>query len=276
VLTEGGVRKLYKSKSLIDRGEGKVTPPVGDAYFPLFAPVYIGRLGGQTYNRWFAFDDNEWECNCKDPYDNIDQWRVVQKLPFTGWSIDFEIFQNSQPGPFQNKTYLLWAGADTPPKGWWFESVFAAELLDLRPGTKVLSTYDNNDQNRVVSYGFDWTDVIAEAPAPAIRGNSVSVVYSGNGAQTDDYALGVAMLKAGTNPAEGSNWINYNRGACDGDSRRAPEFAKTDGVFGPGVARFTKSRQIHAQPIGWRDVACGGASYTIPNLGKPVPPPGCS
>ena len=114
VFTEGTVRKMYKSHSLVDRGIGKAVPSQGGASFPLFAPIYIDQLGGQTYNAWFAFDGNEWECDCNDPFDDLDQWKIVKPLPFTGWSIDFEVFQNPQPGPFFNRYYMVWAGADSP------------------------------------------------------------------------------------------------------------------------------------------------------------------
>src|SRR5262249_4052258 len=126
VYYEGNALKLYKSKSLVDRGVGKAAP----TGYPLFAPVYIHSLGGRTYDAWFAFDNNVWECDCQDPVDNSDQWHTVKSIPLTGWSIDFEAFQNPQPGSYKDRWYLMWAGADSPSTGWGFESVFIAELLD--------------------------------------------------------------------------------------------------------------------------------------------------
>jgi GH43 family beta-xylosidase len=305
VLTEGSVRKLYKSKSLVDRGAGKVVPTVNGAAFPLFAPIFIHALNGQTYDAWFAFDGNEWECDCADPYDDLAKWHVVKSIPFTGWSIDFEIFQNPDPGPYQGRSYLVWAGADSPSTAWGFESAFVAELLDLRAGQRTLSTYDNTDANRVAKYAFDWTDVIVEAPAPAIHGTTVSIVYSGNGAETDDYALGVSILRRGADPSRGASYIDHNHGQCDGDVKNGPELSRTAGVLGPGVARFTKSadgsqdwmlyhakvfdtfnrgsgtpgqqdnnemwtRLVDAAPVAWRDVVCSGEAYSIPRMGVPV------
>lgn len=304
VFTEGSVRKLYKSRSLLDRGVGRVVAPQDGAQFPLFAPLFVHALNGQTYDAWFAFDGNEWECDCADPYDESASWRVVKSIPFTGWSIDFEVFQSPSPGAYQGRTYMVWAGADSPSTGWGFESAFVAELLDLRAGQPTLSTYDNADANRIARYAFDWTDVIVEAPAPALHGTTASVVYSGNGAETDDYALGVAILKQGADPSLGASWIDHNHGQCDGDVVQAPEFARTAGVLGPGVARFTTSpdgtedwmlyhskvfdtfnrgpgtpgqqdnnemyaRMVNAERVGWRDVVCGGASYSIPRMGSP-------
>lgn len=305
VFTEGTVRKLYKSKSLLDRGVGKVVPPQNGAQFPLFAPLFVHALNGQTYDAWLAFDGNEWECDCADPYDDANKWRVVKSIPFSGWSIDFEVFQDPSPGAYQGRTYMVWAGADSPSTGWGFESVFVAELLDLRAGQPTLSTFANADANRIAKYAYDWTDVIVEAPAPALHGTTASVVYSGNGAETDDYALGVAILKQGADPSLGASWIDHNHGQCDGDVVKAPELARTAGVLGPGVARFTSSpdgtqdwmlyhakifdtfnrgpgtpgqqdnnemyaRMVNAERVDWHDVVCGGVTYSIPRMGTPA------
>jgi GH43 family beta-xylosidase len=307
VANEGRTRKLFRSASLVDRGVGKPVPLQGGAALPLFAPVYIETLNGQRYDAWFAFDTNVWRCDCTDPYDEAEQWHVVKSIPFTGWSIDFELFQVPEPGPFAGRSYLVWAGADSPSTGWGFESCFIAELLDLRPNHPTLSTLDNGDANRIATYAFDWTDVVAEAPAPAIHGDTVSIVYSGNGAHTIEYALGLVILKAGADPANSASWIDYNRGQCDGDVRNGPELMRTERVFGPGVARFTVSpdgsedwmvyhakvfetfnrgagtpgqqdnnemwaRYFNLKPIGWRDVMCAGATYAVPDLGTPPDP----
>ena len=47
-----GPRVIYRSKSLIDRGEPRPLPEG----FPLFAPIYVETLNGATYKKWFAFD----------------------------------------------------------------------------------------------------------------------------------------------------------------------------------------------------------------------------
>ena len=305
VFSRGSDRVLFKSPSIIDRGPGKVVPQQNGSGFPLFAPVYIDTLNGVNYNAWFAFDTNVWECDCADPYDNIDQWHIVKSMPLTGWSIDFEVFKNPQPGPYQNHWYMLWAGADSPSTTWGFESIFVAELLDLTPTGQTLSTFDNNDSDRVIKYRFDWTDVITEAPGMAIQGNSVNVVYSGNGAETSDYALGVGILKTGQDPSNPASWINHNASGCDGDVSATAEFLRTPTVFGPGVFRQLKSpdgtedwmlyhskiwdtynrgtgtpgqqdnnqewtRQINLKPLAWRQVTCGGLPYMIPSMGTPV------
>ncbi len=304
MFSRGADRVLFKSASIIDRGPGKVVPTQNGAQFPLFAPLYIDTLNGVSYKAWFAFDTNVWECDCADPYDNLDQWHIVKSMPLTGWSIDFEVFQNPQPGPYQNHWYMLWAGADSPSTTWGFESIFVAEVLDLTPTGNTLSTYDNNDSDRVIKYRFDWTDVITEAPGMAIEGTGVNVVYSANGAETSDYALGIGILKAGQDPKSPASWIDHNAGGCDGDVTSQAEFKRTANVFGPGVFRQLKSpdgtqdwmlyhskiwdtynrgagtqgqqdnnqqwtRQINLKPLAWRQVTCSGTSYTIPSMGTP-------
>ena len=303
VWRNGDQRLLCKSTSLIDRGSCQQAPP----NFPLFAPRYIGTLNGETYNAWFSVDNNVWMNTAADPYDSIGAWSIVKSIPFTGWSIDFELFQNPQPGPYQGQYYLAWAGAASPSTGFGFESVYIAQVLSLRAGEATLSTYDNTDANNVAHYNFDWSDVIKEAPGAMVQGNDVSLAYSGGGAQTNNYGLGLAILRHGQDPSVGANWIDHNQGECDGDVVNAPEFGQTGQVFGPGVARRTTSldgsqdwlmyasktwstynrgsgtagqqdnneeyhRLVWTKPLGWRDVVCSGDTFTIPSFGTPVVP----
>ena len=301
MFSRGSERVLFKSKSLVDRGEGKVVP----SGFPLFAPIFIDTLNGVNYNAWFAFDNNVWECACADPYDDIGQWHKVKAIPFTGWSLDFEVFKNSQPGAFQNHWYMVWAGADSPSTGFGFESLFGAEILDLTPNPAAsLSTLDNNDASRLAKYRFDWTDVIVEGPGVADNAGSISLAYSGNGAETSDYALGLLLLKPGADPSKPASWVDHNAGQCDGDVKTGPEFARSPSAWGPGVARFFKSpngledwmiyhskvwdtfnrgagtqgqqknnqmwtRQVQMKPFAWRQITCSGVTYSIPNMGVP-------
>lgn len=299
--------EIFKSKSLVDLGVGKPLPAGMTA--TLFAPVYIDTLGGVAYNAWYVFGSSIWRCNGADPYDNADQWApVISNLPFTATPFDFELFQNPQPGPYQNRWYLLWT-ASVP--GGYAESIYAAEVLSLTPGQTTLSSYNSDPgstANRIITYQNDWTDIITEAPGTAIHDSTVTVAYSGNGAQTSLYAVGFSLLKVGQNPALASSWIDYSHGGCDGNVHNGPEFARTNDVLGPGVVRFTQSasgkedwmlyhakvfdtfdakankpepqqlhneeytRYVNLQPFSWQDVTCSGHSYSIPNMGKPLAP----
>ena len=302
VYSVGGERRLFKSASLIDRGEGKHLPP----NFPLYAPQWIDRIGDVTYNAWFAFDGTVWRCDCVDPYDNMDQWKWVKSIPFTAVSLDFEVFRNPQPGPYSGHWYMVWAGATYGTVGWGPESLYISEVLDLRPDMPTLANANNTSANGIVSYhSSNWSGVVVEGPGAFITGTQVSLVYSGNGAQTDDYALGIAVLKPGHDPGSAYSWIDHNYGGCD-DNRYGPEFAQTANVVGPGVARHIQSsdgnedwllyhskiwetyqandgpadqqshnqqwtRQVMLQPMGWRQQVCDGNTYVIPKLGVPVP-----
>ena len=300
----GQVLEMFKSKSLVDQGVGKPLPAAMGS--PLFAPVYIDQVRGVTYNAWYIFGGTSvWSCNCADPYDNIDQWKVVaQNLPFNGNPFDVEIFKNPQPGPYQNHWYMTFVASET---GGYAEDIYVAELLSLTPNTTILSNYNTqpaNATNKVAGWG-GWTDIIVEAPGTAINGNTVSLAYSGQGTQTSLYALGLLLLKQGADPSVGANWLDYSRGGCDGSVHNAPEFAKNANVLGPGVARFVKSadgkedwmvyhaktfdtwdrtlstpeaqqyhreeysRYVALQKFGWKNVTCSANVYSIPDFGTP-------
>ena len=159
----------------------------------------------------------------------------------------------------------------------------------------------------MVQYNGDWSDAIKEAPAAMIQGQDVSLAYSGNGASTNDYGLGLAILRHGQDPSVGASWIDHNQGQCEGHVVNAPEFSQTHDVFGPGVVRRIASRDgsqdwmmyhsktwstynrgpgkpgqqdnnlsshrvIWAKPLNWTSVQCSGEAYAIPSFGVPVSP----
>lgn len=309
----GNTRLLYKHASLIDRGVGKVLP-LG---FPLFAPKFIETLNGDTYNAWVAIGtdrlskttenpDNSLSLwvNPKDPYDNIEGWSQVRNLTqvFKAWSIDFELFENPQAGPYQGH-YLAWAGAKSPSSGWHPENVYVAKVLSLRSGERSLSTYDSVDANKVAGYRHDWSDVVKEGPGTWIYGadQTLCLGYSGNGANTVNYAVGYTCLKRGQDPAVGSSWFDHNGGGDDAH-KDAPELA---GPNGYGVVRFTSSpdgrqtwavahsktftngpdttptgqqdtnldyyRHILAMPVSTFEVTVQGESYTLPAIAAAMP-----
>lgn len=303
----GQTLKLWKYKSMVDPGVGKDFP--AGMNNTLFAPVYIDKVGNTEYNTWYVFGPSIWSCKCADPYDNIDQWKEeLPELPFTVGAFDFEVFKNPQPGPFQNRWYLMWVG--TEPGGP-AESIYIAEILGLTAGQPVLSTYNSvptNATNRFITYHYDWTDIITEAPGVAIDGNTVTVAYSGNGAQTSLYSVGYSILKMGQDPSLATSWMDYSHNECDGNVHTGPEFAKNANALGVGVARFVKSpdgqedwmmyhakvwdtydpaagkpepqqvhneeynRYLNLQKFIWQKVTCGGQIYSIPNMGSPQAP----
>ena len=305
----GNTRLLYKHASLIDRGVGKELP----FGFPLFAPKFIKTLNGDTYNQWVAIGtdslsqtpenpDNSLSLwvNPADPYDNIEQWSQVRNLPqvFKAWSIDFELFENPQAGAYQGGLYLAWAGAESPSTGWHPENVYVAKVLSLRSGETSLSTYDSVDANKVAGYRYDWSDVVKEGPGTWINpaDQTLCLGYSGNGADTVNYAVGYTCLKRGQDPAVGGNWFDHNGGGDDAH-KDAPELTGPNGF---GVVRFVPSpdgqqtwamahsktftagpdetpngdqdsnldyyRHIVAMPVSTFKVTAQGQSYTLPSM----------
>ena len=57
---------MFRSKSLVERGdaENRRVLPNG---FPLCAPVFVEKMNGVTYNKWFAFGASAWQCD-GDPF----------------------------------------------------------------------------------------------------------------------------------------------------------------------------------------------------------------
>ena len=319
-----GPRVIYRSKSLIDRGSPRTLPDG----FPLFSPVYVGTLNGVTYNKWYALDTHLWECT-GDPYEAAPHgWKKTRKVPFERWTLDHFLFQ-AVSGPHKGQWFLVWAGQErddnpaTPSNEryeWWFESIYISRVLSLRPDERMLENGDNTAANRIVNFRFHpakpmtypvppefagaWKDVVAEAPCVVQKNGTISLIYSGDGAQTSHYALGIAFSKDGDvlNPR---SWVDWNQ-----DVHPGPEFHWdfARGVFGPGVARVVSSpdgredwmfyhskvwdtwnrtdrakeeeqqtkemwtRFINLKKIGWKKISYGGKNHTLPDLGQPDSP----
>jgi hypothetical protein len=123
-----GPRLIYRSKSLVDRGESRHLPDG----FPLFAPIYVDSLDGVAYRKWFAFDTEVWECS-EDPYEAAPRgWKRIGHIPFSHWAIDHFVFR-AESGPHQGQWFMVWAGQErdddpsTPNnerRAWWFESIY--------------------------------------------------------------------------------------------------------------------------------------------------------
>ena len=288
---------LYKHRSLLDRGAPKMLPSGQAGSFPYFLPIFVARLGGQQVGAWFAIDQGVWRCDGADPYDNVDAWRRVGSLPLTAWSFDFELFENPQAGPYQGRWYLMWAGAATPTMTPDVENIYIAEVLSLDPPR--LSTLDSTLANRIIAYApGGWAATVVEAPGVVVHGEQVTAIYTGYGASSTRYALGLAMLRAGQDPLSPASWVDLNQGGCDGEVKYEPEMRSQGTAYGPGVGRVVPSpdmseswlayrtkvfdtgesydlhnlewmRAFNLKKIGWRSVSCGGQAYTIPALGPP-------
>lgn len=316
--------RIYKSKSLIDRGQPRLLPKG----FPLVEPEYIESLNGVNYQKWYAIGNAVWECQ-GDPYDCApDGWRKIKRIPYVHWGFDYFVFQ-AETGPYAGEFFIVWAGQEreddpsTPKderKSWWFENIYISRIISLQPDQPTLENPDCTPANRVVSYrphtskpmqypvhkssAGAWKDVVAEAPAVVQKDGTISIIYSGDGAQTVHYALGIAFCKDGDvlNP---DSWVDWNHHVNPGPEFRW-DFDK--GVYGPGVARVVPSpdgkedwmfyhakvwntwnhtesaseesqsiqemwtRYINLKKIGWKKVIYEGREFTIPDMGEPDGP----
>ena len=319
-----GRRLIYRSKSLIDRGLPRDLPEG----FPLFAPVFIDTLNGVRVGKWYAFDTAVWECT-GDPYESAPGgWKKIKQIPFRHWSIDHFVFR-ADSGPHKGQWFMVWAGQereDDPSTSnnerleWWFESIYIARLTSLNPGEDTLANCNSDAANRIVTYRLHtsrpmkypvpreaagaWKDVVAEAPCVVQRQGTISLIYSGDGAQTSHYAMGIAFCKDG-DVLKPASWVDNNQEIVAG-----PEFCWDfdRGVFGPGVARVIPSpdgredwmyyhakvwntwnradpakeeeqqtkemwtRYVCLKKIEWKAVTYQGQRYTIPELGRPDAP----
>ena len=95
------------------------------------------------------------------------------------------------------------------------------------------------DSNRVeISQAIcDWEkrepgSFVNEGPEVLIKDGTLNIIYSGNGAQSEFYLLGMITYNNSGNLLTQSSWIKYPN----------PVFVGTSSVVSPGHASFTKSR----------------------------------
>ena len=299
---------LYRSRSLVRREEVRQLPKG----FPLHAPVFVQYMNGVEYNKWFAFGNDVWQCD-GDPFEGT--WTRIGDLGITSWAIDHHVFQVQQPDG-HGDWYMLWAGHNVKGNfNWGCESVYISRLLSPTR----LSHPDAQAENCVVHFQphfikpqpypvpadhpGSWKDVIAEAPCVVQKNGTVTILYSGDGAQTIHYAIGLCFYSGQGDMEQAANWIDYNEMVKPG-----PEFQwdMDQGVYGPGVAAVIPSpdgqedwmyyhtkmfdtwnltgdseevqyskemwaRRIHLQPFQWQTYHhTNGRDYTIPLLGQPI------
>ena len=98
---------MFRSKSLIERGdaENRRVMPTG---FPLCAPVYVEKMNGVTYNKWFAFGSSAWQCD-GDPFTG--KWQNIGSFGLKGWTLDHFAFR-VESGAHAGEWYLIWAAGE--------------------------------------------------------------------------------------------------------------------------------------------------------------------
>jgi len=187
------------------------------------------------------------------------------------WAIDGTVLQLPD-----GRLYLIWSG--------WEGTTNVAQNLYIAPmrdpwtvsGERVPISRPELPWERI---GQPWVD---EGPEVLWHGDQLFVVYSASGSWTDDYCLGQLRFTGGDVLNPGA-WVKSPR----------PVFARTEAVFGPGHASFTRSpdgredwivyhsakrkgagwyRQISAQRFGWNPDGSPDLGTPI-DPGRPVPEP---
>jgi GH43 family beta-xylosidase len=271
---EGGAIVIRTAARLTDLGREPGTvvwrPPPGQPYScELWAPECHLLRG-----RWFVYvaaDDgrNErhrmyvLEGSGPDPRRPF-AFRTKLDLRPDRWAIDGTVLALPD-----GRLYFLWSGWEGTRNG--AQNLYVAPMRDpwTIAGPRVLLSRPELPWERRVR---PWVN---EGPQALWNGDQLFVVYSASGSWTDDYCLGLLRFHGG-DVLDPRAWTKDP----------APVFARTDRVFGPGHASFTRSpdgredwivyhaarargagwdRQIHAQPFGWD---AGGS----PRFGAPVDP----
>jgi GH43 family beta-xylosidase len=273
--TEGGHISIWKSRSLtqIDRGK-KVTvwrPSEENRYrWNIWAPE-LHWLNGKWYI-YYAADDRE-DANHRmfvlESTSDDAQGSYVEKgmLKPSGdrddrWAIDGTILQHL------DKMYMVWSGWPSETGG--LQNLYIAEMENpwtLRGPRVLLSTPETV-----------WEWKINEAPQILQRNGKIFVIYSGNGAWTPRYAVGMLQHTGG----DILNRANWKKSL---DPVFLSHVGPEGGVYGPGHCSFTRSpdgtqdwilfharlrdgdgwpgRKTFAQPFTWN-------ADGTPNFGRPI------
>lgn len=144
--------------------------------------------------------------------------------PSDKWAIDASVFN------YNSKLYMIWSGWQGDVDG--EQDIYIAQLSDpwTVTGNRVL----------ISSPTYSWEKngappVVNEGPE-VIKNSSgkVFLTYSASGCWTDDYALGLLILKDNGDPLNPADWTKSP----------SPVFVKNpaNGAYGPGHNGFFKSR----------------------------------
>lgn len=260
-----------------DPGELVWRPPPGKPYSKnVWAPechylrgrwyVYLAADDGlNEHHRMFVLEGTS-----QDPHKPFVLKAKLDARP-DRWAIDGTVLELPD-----GRLYLIWSG--------WEGATNVAQNLYIAPmrdpwtvsGERVLLSRPELPWERI---GQPW---VAEGPEVLWNGGQLFVIYSASGSWTDDYCLGQLRFTGG-DVLDPRSWAK----------RPEPVFTRTEAVFGPGHASFTRSpdgredwivyhsarrkgagwyRQINAQRFGWNPD--GSPHFGRPlDPGTPVPEP---
>ena len=261
--------------------------------FPLCAPVFVEKMNGVTYNKWFAFGASAWQCD-GDPFTG--KWQNIGSFGLKGWTLDHFAFK-VESGPHAGEWYLIWAAGEDLSN----TTGFSAEHLHiskmLAPNKVQSNKSDAGDLLLRCQKGSGWSGWDVEAPTVAQKDGTVTVIYSGTDCKMNAYAMGLLVYNGVGDIADHNSWTNL--------SAVRPAFSQTKNSdvygtpYGTGVASvipstdgketwmyynaklyhdipssFSKNREawtriINLKKIEWTTTTIDGKTATIPNLGTP-------
>jgi GH43 family beta-xylosidase len=170
---------------------------------------------------------------------------------------------------YNNGLYFIWSG-------WEAEDENNGQNLYIARMENPLSTSGKRVLISKPAYEWECSEsCVNEGPEAVVRKNSVSIIYSANAGNSDEYCLGQLKL-AGPDPLSRNSWIK----------NPFPVFNKTSDVFGTGHASFVTSLDGTEDWIVYHAARYSGSGWTrdlrmqkffwnpdnTPHLGRPASP----
>ena len=196
-------------------------PESGEYSKEIWAPE-LHFINGRFYI-YFAADNGEnknhrmYAISCDSPAGNyIFNGKISDSSD--KWAIDGSIIE------INKKLYFIWSGweGDTDVR----QDIYIAEMSDPCTITGQRFLISSPEYDFELKGG---SPKVNEGPEALIINGKVHIIYSASGSWCDDYCLGMLTL-IGDNPLSKTCWQKSQK----------PVLCKSDSVFGPGHASFTK------------------------------------
>jgi len=230
-MTTGGNVSLWRSTSITGIGavDQKViwTPTPGTGYSGNVWAPEIHYLDGKWY-AYFAADDGNnanhrmyvIENASPDPFAGTWTFKGKIAAPTDRWAIDGTVLSVG------GSRYFIWSGWET------FDN--SRQVLYIAAMSNPWTISSERVMISSPNYGWETntSPQVNEGPEIIIRNGTINLVYSASGSWTDGYCLGLLTASTSANLLSPSSWVK----------RSSPVFQSGNGVFGPGHASFTRSK----------------------------------
>lgn len=234
--TDGDKIRIWKTKAMSELGNAPVVtvwsrPATGPNSENVWAPE-LHYLDGKWYMYYTAGATSDaanqrlfvLENSSADPTQGtwVDKGKISDPAA-DFWAIDATVFEQG------TNRYILWSGyaSSIDPT----QRIYIAPLANpwtLAAGRTLISS---------PQYPWEQIGVPAVNEGPEILKNNagnIFLIFSASSCFTDDYSLGMSLLKAGGNPLIATDWTKSSN----------PVFVKKpeNGAYGPGHCSFFKSQ----------------------------------